>query len=324
MGSSYDEDLVDNAFFQTLKKDYSDLFYKAIMEGCAVCVPRAGSLSTYTITLDDILGHIIFPNDEMPESHFQTLSGKEVKICNRVITMEYDLGCQFSTHILFEETYYTEDLLKYKVLCIEHPLEPKSESHNDGVLELRTLRDCMDFLWIESGKKNLTERLDAAIEEYLSNGDALENASLQTLKDLTGGLYAKGIQIAFEDRRLKEKAYLNMHTSRSLKLAVETYVHHGVYKQLFKCICASTSHEDSKLNKIVRNSSDLQLRDLEVRAELHDLIPKARGELSKLDGYSTVLGKISCLKRMMAVISKGNKPAKKVGKHDLLVACRIS
>lgn len=317
MASAYDEDLKDNAFYQTLQKDYSDIFYNVIMEGCVICVPRAGSLPSYTITLDDILGHIIIPNDEMPESHFQTLNGKSIKIFNRLITMEYDTECLLSINILFEETYYTDDLLKYKVLCIEHPLEPRAEGHNDSILDLKTLRDCLSFLTSESGSKTLWKDFERLIHD-MEASDSMEDASLQTLKDLIYNLYNQCLQVGLNDRSLREKARVNQHMKKNIKLAIETYVNHKVYKEVFKWISASLATENAKLNKVIKNSHDVQLRDLEVRAELHDLIPKARTELGKLEGYSTVLGKLTCLKKVMAVISKDPESGGMLATDDIL------
>jgi ankyrin repeat domain-containing protein 27 len=48
---------------------------------------------------------------------------------------------------------------------------------------------------------------------------------------------------------------------------------------------------------------DLQLKDLGVRRELYEKIPAAKQELAKIDGYSTVLGKVGCIQKTLLMLS---------------------
>ncbi|PSN49741.1 hypothetical protein C0J52_08481 [Blattella germanica] len=250
---------------------------------------------------------------QLPGSHFRTLNDKEVKICNRLITVEKnDIARPYSTHILFEETFYTADLSKYKVLCIENPLERHrdvglgTQSDDTRVITVQTLRDCIDFLWTESTGKEILEKIDEVIVNFLKVKGDLEFESLQSLRDNVGTLYTLCLQIALKDTRLKEKSDIDKHLLENVKVSVETYMHHAIYRKLIKGITACTAYEDSFLNKVVRNLSDVQLRDLEVRSDLYDSIPRAKRELARIEGYSTVLGKIGCLRRMITAISKPN------------------
>lgn len=310
--SGYDEDLDENSFFQVLKADHNDLFRKAVLEGWIICVPRSGSLPKYTLTHEDFFSHILIPSDELPQSHFQTLNKKQVKVCNRLITVEQnDISLPYSTHILFEETVYTNDFLKYKVLCVESPLERHADfscGQNDEtrIVTVQTLRDCIDLLWTQSAGREVIEKMDETIRNFLTVNSSLELKPLQVQKDMVGTLYVSCLQIALKDARLREKSDKDKHLLENVKLSVETYVHHGVYKKLIKGITACTSYDDACLNKVVRNLSDVQLRDLEVRSDLYETVPQAKRELARIEGYSTVLGKIGCLKRMIASISKSN------------------
>ncbi|XP_069685178.1 ankyrin repeat domain-containing protein 27-like [Periplaneta americana] len=319
MDSCYDEDLNENSFFQVLKTDHKDIFLKATLEGWVICVPRAGSLPKYTLTHEDFFSHILVPSDELPESHFRTLNDKEIKICNRVITVEQnDISRPYSTHILFEETFYTDDLLKYKVICVECPLERHThiscgQSDEKRIVTVQTLRDCIDLLWTQSAGREILEKMDEAIQDFLTVNTNLELQPLQFQRDVIGTLYTSCLQIALKDSRLREKSNEEKHLLDNVKLSVETYVHHGIYKKLIKGITACTAYEDACLNKVIRNLSDVQLRDLEVRSDLYEAVPRAKGELSRIEGYSTVLGKIGCLKRMILSISKPNIATDVVG-----------
>ncbi|XP_075231527.1 ankyrin repeat domain-containing protein 27-like [Lycorma delicatula] len=313
MESNYDEDLNDNIFFQILQSDHYELFNKAIHDGWIICVPRAGSLPKYALAQEDLFSHILIPSDELPETHFRTLNDREVKICNRVVTVEpNDNSAPFSTHVLFEETFYDSELLKYKILCIENPLELYSDFHKEdvdsSVITVQTLRDCIDLLWIESAGKEILEKMDEAIKNFMVANDRLEYKSLQRQRDLVGGLYTNCLQITLQDSRLRSKTNSNKYLLQNIKTSVESYVHHAIYKKLIKGITACTAYEDANFNKIVRNLSDLQLRDLDVRLDLYDTVSKAKSQLSRVDGYCTVLGKIGCLRRTIAAISKYESP----------------
>lgn len=307
---SYDEDLNENPFFHMLQTEQPELFQKAIVEGWIICVPCEGSVPKYALTLEDFVSHILIPSDELPETHFRTLNDRDVRICNRVVTVEEnDISRPVTTHILFEETYYTDDLLKYKVLCLEHPLERHSNfgpvsSNSSVVVTIQTLRDCIDLLWTESRGRGVLEKIDQLIRDFLLSNNSLEFEPLQVQKDLVGSLYTICLQNALRDTRLRERTSTNKHLLENVKLAVETYMLHTVYKKVIKGITACTAHDDANLNKIIRNLSDIQLRDLGVRQDLYDTVPWAKQELARIDSYSTVLGKVGCLKRMLGAITK--------------------
>lgn len=325
MESNYDEDLNDNIFYQILQKNHLELFEKATVDGWIICVPRSGSLPKYALNHEDFFNHILIPSDELPETHFRTLNDKDVRICNRVVTVEPgNNSSPFSTHVLFEETFYTEDMLKYKVLCVDSPLEQfpnKFQSESDIVL-IETLRDCIDLIWTESGSKTVLESMDEAISNFLTRNQRLEFKPLQVQRDRISNLYIQCLQIVMQDSRIREKSAFNRYFLDNIKLSVESYMHHGIYKKLIKGITACTAYEDSMFNKTVRNLSDIQLRDLDIRLDLSDTVPKARSELARVDGYSTVLGKVGCLKRTVSAISKldaaNSKQGNVVAADDLL------
>lgn len=48
-------------------------------------------------------------------THFHTLTDKQVRLCNRALTIDNDVAKPRTLHLLFEETFYTDDLNKYHV-----------------------------------------------------------------------------------------------------------------------------------------------------------------------------------------------------------------
>ncbi|XP_044733464.1 ankyrin repeat domain-containing protein 27-like [Chrysoperla carnea] len=310
MDLNYDEDLSENPLFKELKNEHPDLLNRAIQEGWIICVPRCGTFHRNSITTEDILSHVLIPNDELPETHFRSLNNRSVRMSNRVLTIDKeDTESTFSTHIIFEETFYTEDFLKYKVWCLEFPLETSDNVNETNIYNVNTLRDCIDLLWTENLGKEILENLDSTIQIFLNDiNNNLEFASLQTQIDLVNILYKDCLQITFREKRLRDKTSRNKLLLDNVKLAVETYMQHGIYKRLFEAICARTASEDSKFNKLVRNLSDIQLKDLDVRPDLNETIPCAKQELAKMPGYSTTLGKVGCLKKTIVTITKTNLP----------------
>ena len=116
MEASYDEDLSENKFLQVLRQDYASIFDQAVLQGWIVCVPRAGSFAKSALVENDFLGHILVPGDKsLSGAQFRTLSGKNVKVCNRVLTVDYDIAKPCCAHLLFEEIFYTDDSSKYSL-----------------------------------------------------------------------------------------------------------------------------------------------------------------------------------------------------------------
>lgn len=315
MESNYDENLNDNIFFQQLQSEYSKVFEKSINEGWVICVPRSGTFSRGSLLEDDFLGHILVPSDELSVSHFRTLTGKEVRLCNRVLTLDYDIAKPCTAHILFEETFYTQDLLKYKIWCVERLLERGSDASLDSVPVLTNLRECVDFLWTEILNKRVLEELEIAVKEFQQNHQHLEDQVLQTQRDLVAGLYAKSLRIILGDSRLREKTASSRHFLNTIKTAVETYVLHGLRNLLPKTISACTAFDDACLNKTIKNLHELQLRDLGVRSDLYGGAVRGKLELARIDGFATVLGKIGCLRRAVRFASQGESS---VSSDDLL------
>lgn len=315
MESNYDEDLNENVFFQQLQREYPSVIEKAVNEGWLICVPRSGSFSRGSLLENDFLGHILVPSDELPASHFRTLTGKEVRLCNKVLTLDYDIAKPCTAHILFEETFYTGDLHKYRIWCVERLLERGSVTSHDSVSTLSNLRECVDFLWTEILNKRILEDIDTVIKEFEKIHDHLEDNTLQYQRDLVASLYAKSLGIVLRDSRLREKTGVSRHFLHMVKTAVETYVLHGLRNVLPKSVSACTAFEDSCLNKTIKNLHELQLRDLGVRSDLYGSAVRGKLELARLDGFATVLGKIGCLKRAVRFASQGESS---VSSDDLL------
>ncbi|XP_063611943.1 ankyrin repeat domain-containing protein 27-like [Penaeus indicus] len=301
----YDEDLHENSFFQALRGEYAEVFERAVEAGWILCVPRAGALPKYALAQDDILGHILVPSDELPETHFRTLTDRGVVAKGNLLTLENEVSNPHSVHVLFDEVFYDEDMRKYKVLCLEDPLYAShalGSSSSCDLVMLFSLRDCIDLLWTEGGGEEALKRLDSLVQQFLDKNPNLEEETLQTLRDLVGELFSEAIQVTLSDHRLKHKTKEDQYLLDSIKLSVETYLLHGIYKKLMKGITACTAGDDARLNRIIRNLSDLQVRDLDIDPKLSSSLTKSKFEIVNIEGYSTPLGKLGCLKRAISIV----------------------
>ncbi|XP_049869011.1 ankyrin repeat domain-containing protein 27-like [Pectinophora gossypiella] len=305
MDGAYDEILSDNPFFVELKNEYTNLFQHCITQSWIICVPRIGSLNTRVFTVEDFCAHVLVPSDELPETHYSTLTEKQVTIANKVITLEVTKGLPLQSHILFEETFYTEDYIKYKVWCIETPLEPTTNISDNALTKeyLLTINDCIDLLWTQAAGRQVLDQIEHCVQTFLKKNPTMP-IGIGPLKDAVSELYTQCLQIAFQNRRLREKSKACKQILENIKLAVESYMQHLLFDFIFKPICTSCAYEDSHLNKKIRNMSDIQLRDLDIKKDLFHAVPKAKQILSKIDSYDTVLEKILCLKQALNAINK--------------------
>ncbi|EEB15028.1 ankyrin repeat-containing protein, putative [Pediculus humanus corporis] len=300
----YDENLMENSFFVTLRKEYEELFLKVVAENCIICVPKTDSFPKCTLAFEDFLSHILVPTDELPESHFLSLCGVKVKISNRILTIDSETGRQSCIQILFQETFYTEEGLKYEVLCVGQPLDESIASdveYFNGKV-LKNFKDCLDFLWTETKTHETIENIDKEVDEFLKKFDKSQMITLQFIEESFNSLYKKCIQVLFKNPNIRKK-YKN-YSSKTLKIALETYLQQGTYKKIIRSIALCTSTDDAKLNKHIRNLSDLPFKDFKLDPIFFNNIPKARLELSKINGYFTVIDKLRCLKQTAVALSK--------------------
>lgn len=307
MDGTYDEIISDNPFFVELKNEYTNLFQHCISESWIICVPRIGALNTRVFTVEDFCAHILVPSDELPETHYNTITEKHVTVSNKVITLEVTKGLPLQSHILFEETFYTEDFIKYKVWCIETPLEPANLTGDNPIAKeyLTSINDCIDLLWTQAAGRQVLDQIELSVQQFLKKHPTLPVA-IGPLRDTVSELYTQCLQITLQNRRLRDKSKSCKQVLENIKLAVECYMQHLLFDYLFKPICTCCAYEDAHLNKKIRNMCDIQLRDLEIKKELYHAVPRAKQILCKIDSYYTVLEKVLCLKQALNAINKAD------------------
>ena len=84
----------------------------------------------------------------------------------------------------------------------------------------------------------------------------------------------------------------------------QMYMMNAVHKHLFSTITNLVKSSDANVNKTTRNLTEVRLHHLDVRAEYEENLPAAWKELSMLNQYSTPLGRLMCLKRVIAALTR--------------------
>ncbi|XP_022107290.1 ankyrin repeat domain-containing protein 27-like [Acanthaster planci] len=321
-GYSYDEDLAENRFFIIMQTKYRQLYQQAASQRLLICIPRTGVFARFSLNQADFETHILLPSDGK-SGHYTTLNNKEVQLSGDAITTTKGFKEIRIVHILFEETYYNDRDESYRVVCIDRQLEGGNEVVEDPVSTcLETLDDCTDFLWGSKYSKFSQKQVDDLITNFRNTNQQME--TLRHTIDETSSLFASTMQIALKDSVLRKTVRQHHGHMDNLKTSMETYILHGVYGKVFKAISSFLASQDAALNKITRNLSELQVRDVGVRPEFTANVPRARRELSTLNQYRTPLEKLHCLRRTVMAISqpgfraRSKEPAPAMSSDDLL------
>ncbi|XP_033115363.1 ankyrin repeat domain-containing protein 27-like [Anneissia japonica] len=305
---SYDEDISENKFYQTLQNKYKHLYDRAAESRWMICVPRSGVFSRYSLTVTDYENHILRPSTLGKENTFVSASGKTVNFSSDHIQTSCGFKEERKVKVLFEETYFNSRDESFKVLCIDRLLEGGTDAVEDPITtNLENYEDCAEYLW---GNK-YSKACEKQVNDLLHNYQPVQHSTnLRHIIDETNTIFAKAMRIALRDPVLRktvkqDKAYLDL-----LKVAMETYVMHGVYKKVFKVLSSLLANDDAALNKTTRNLSELQVRHLGIRSEFTMNVPRARRELANLNQCWTPLEKLHCLRKTVMGLSQQNMKTK--------------
>lgn len=115
MNAGYDEDLTENRFLRELRDEHETTFQRAVQEGWIICVPRSGSFVSRKLEEDEVNAHILVPGKDLSVTSFSSLSGREVLVEDRILYVKHDDAERYSSRLLFEEVFYSDDSRKYCV-----------------------------------------------------------------------------------------------------------------------------------------------------------------------------------------------------------------
>ncbi|XP_043491144.1 ankyrin repeat domain-containing protein 27-like isoform X1 [Polistes fuscatus] len=314
MEVNYDEDVSQNPFLEKLRNYYEPTLRLAAHEGWIVCVPRCGTFTKDNLYKEDVEEHILIPDYNMPKTSFRSLSNKNVKLLNRILTVNYETSDSYSLRLLFEETFYNDGSWKYQIWCIECPINCESLSSYNHLTIVKNLQDAINLLRSEINEKTYNA-LKLNLKEFQQMYSNIENTPLETLKDSVFQLYSNCIEMILQDKKFNDTSTTSTYLIQNIKIAVETYILHALRKILQKSISIYMADDDANLNKIIRNLTDLKFDDLGIHLDLYTNIHRGKLELSHIVRYKTVLEKLECLRRSIRYISQG---VSSISSDDLL------
>ncbi|XP_035725103.1 ankyrin repeat domain-containing protein 27-like [Vespa mandarinia] len=314
MEINYDEDVSQNPFLEKLRNFYEPTLRLAAHEGWIVCVPRCGTFTKDVLYKEDVEEHILIPDYDMSKTSFRSLSNKNVKLLNRILTVNYETPNSYPLRLLFEETFYNEDSWKYRIWCIECPINCETLSSHNHLTIITNHQDAINLLWSELDEKVYTA-LEVNLKEFQKIYLNIEKPSLETLKNSVFQLYSNSIEMILKDKKFNDTSITSTYLIQNIKIAVETYILHTLRKILPKSISIYMANDDANLNKIIRNLTDLKFDDLGIHLDLYTNIHRGKLELSHIVCYMTVLEKLECLRRSIRYISQG---VSSISSDDLL------
>ncbi|KAG5682489.1 hypothetical protein PVAND_011840 [Polypedilum vanderplanki] len=300
---NYEEDLQKNPLYLTLMQK-SSLLQEICINNWIFALPRKSSYSEESLKNHEfILSHILSPSEELPKTHFINLIGDEVVINEQSIKMKNDKIHQCV--ILFEEFYFTKDLQKFKIMCIDMPLNKKfgkrSMSSNSTV---KNVQESIEFIH-QNCSRQIERKIQNAIKNFnLRMQKVFDYKQLQINIKL---LYDYCINIA-SNRKIKDDQFLFL----NVKIAIEYIVMDAVYEKIFDAITIENSEKNIEFNKILRKLSNITLNDLnlshlpEVTSQVNENINVLRIELLKIDKSKCAFDKLSCIKNVIDIISLYN------------------
>lgn len=189
--------------------------------------------------------------------------------------------------------------------CIEQPLDANMCVSGNCVNVITNLQEAVNFLHTELLDKQLHDNLETKIKDFLYVNKNLARKSMQMQRDLVHELYTDCLKMLLENTALKEKVSGSKQYCWNIRVSLETYILYALREVLLRSLSTCTAVEDACLNKIIRNLDGILLSDLQIRSDLESRVYGGKMELSRLDCYVTVLGKIECLRRTVNYISNG-------------------
>ncbi|XP_062614913.1 ankyrin repeat domain-containing protein 27-like [Saccostrea cucullata] len=312
----YDEDIYENPFFTTLQSEFSKLYEEVTSLRCTLCIPQYSVVEKEKISEEDLRDHILTAQGD--SGVWKTWSDKAVKIEENQVKIF--LGQEENkVNILFEEAFYNNNDESYQVLCIEHFLNRPHSGGNQQTEKTvqetipRSFEQCKAFLFGNHGGKRLQDTLDRQLESFCKQYRNLASGKFIVIVEVASTQFTKAMQTVLKDSSIRRRVHENKKEMDMLKSAVEVYMMVSVHRGLFQAIQTNLTGEDAEVNRCARTLSDIKLDDLGVRHEFMSNIRLAKKELQSINKFSTPLGRLLCLKR---VVSNLSTPTKDMDKKD--------
>lgn len=297
---TYEENLQTNPLYMKLIEKF-ELLNEICLNNWICLIPKRTTITEQCLQSHEfLLGHVITPSFELPKTHFINMIGEEIIINHQYIKIKSEPTRKIL--ILFEEIFYTKELQKFKLLCIDSPVLSKfisKEINSNHHHIVRNLQESIELIQ-EYGKKQVERKISNAIKNFTariqttSDYEKIET-NLKLLYEYCVNLTCKS------SRKLKEDdpyLYIN------LKIAIEYILMDKAYEKIFDSISIQSIDESQKFNRQLRKLSNISLDDLNISKHItNERLTSLKFELLKIDTYKCALDKLTCVKSVIDGIS---------------------
>lgn len=313
-GSKYDEDLYENEVFTKFLVENKILLETAALNNWVICVPRNGVFSEKRYLLDEnfMLSHVLVPDNEIPDFHFINLFGEQYELQGDHLTK---LGTLKGTKVLFEELFYTHDLVKVRIWCISGSI---SSTHDDDadLSTVETMEEAMSYLLKESDDYGLTAVKSVCSEFLQRNVRTKRNANPgQDLRSVLRGLCDKCLDIILTRKVVRSKFQGDSMRMQSLRRAVLMMILYLTYDYCFESVTEDNIEKSEAFNVKLRSRIYNSKGEVAVSEELRLLLPIICKQICAITYFKTPIEKIACLKR---VVSNTKTSKEDVSLNDLI------
>lgn len=294
----YEENLQENQFFIKLKEQYKILINEAASSELLVLIPKRSSLTSEFLTSNEfLLSHILLPSDELPKTHFTNFLGVDVTIDGRYLRIN---NPKLESLILFEEVYYTNDLQKFKLMCVESPLYPKNNAQQPcpSIKLVKNVSQSLALITEQTkGSRQVLKKIDSTISNFCLR---IQNTSdYEKLKVNVKLLYEYCLNLICRKRQKTIDPFL----LTNIKIALEYYVMDVLYEKVFDEVSIYYTDENQKFNKALKKATKVKMEIPEKIAENLNLL---KIELLKIADCKMSLDKLYCIRNVIDAISLHN------------------
>lgn len=297
----YEEKLQENPFFIKIMESHNALVNEVGTSNWIILIPKLAQITDESLKSNEfLLSHVLLPSDDLPKTHFTNLIGVDVTIDDKYLRMKHEK--RFS-QILFEEMFYTKDMQKFRILCIDTPLCPKFiQECSSSTSVVQNVNDSVKLIAQYSTMRGGgLRKIDNAISNFTLR---IQKASdFEKLKTNVKLLYDYCVNLICNKRNKN----LDPFAVTNLKIAIEYYIMEAVYFKIFDAISIQHSEENQRFNKIISKLSDIRIEDLNITKQVTPKVTENLNimqiELLKIGQCKNSLDKLYCVKNVIDAIS---------------------
>ncbi|CAG8575910.1 10319_t:CDS:2, partial [Acaulospora colombiana] len=268
-----EEDLNENIFYRTLKKDYPKIFDGVTV----VCVPHSRSIVGMKINRNFIETHSLKPSPYF-QGQFQSVNKKVIAIEKNWVKLISGFKEDRNIRILSEELVYNESYKSIQVLILERPLEGegKSTDSNYPILSIPTERNYeMDLRFLKDilDNDNPIKDLENMVEEFNETYVYVKGYSGFAVERITQ-IFQRAVRSILQSNGTIRAICRTQHEYDQLQELIENILmgqlHNKIFVQSLLPICNSRdSYLDSIMN--VYSRAQVTLREYGVCERLQDM-----------------------------------------------------